>query len=495
MSAERIRWNKTVEQQNAGGFFNVLAEMEILVTSLEKQGKFSQESLDYVRQNLQTAMVEAVSDNWGEVFVHGRKWGEVDGQRQYVDWGYPFLTGLLFSGLNAIDVPEFEQQRREVEYRQEQLMTLARMIVEDKNLPLDGMAVMVSPYPEEFSADKAQELGYRPIDKTAKIRAEVFRSGARMTVELALANSQVEIWNRVWQRHGHQDSTDSISLLGNWLWFEGEVDEWKVLANLAQEYDKELSRQDNKPYFLGRQQVRERGIGEYLEKFNEHRQAVEGTGVIVDRLVGVVQAMAESWQSKRLNAILGSRINFWLAQPESVISCQERMLIGEVRLSGVVTRQILELIMTKELVMSWSMAAAVLNPKKAAVVLGEKSVAQVADLLNELLQQSYYLNPFGLEQWDWWVSSHQQIMLQQFVACGGMVGGVSDWVGDQGFWGSSLYQMPLWRVGVVLGGSDEDNDWYTCSCGYKNKINARMGDLIGNNGRVCGGCKGVPKKC
>lgn len=490
------RMGEAMERQHSGGFYNVLAEVDLFRDSLAKYGYITHEAREYVLQNLRAAMVEAVSDNRGEVFVHGRKWSEVDGQWQYSDWGYPFLTGLLFSGLHAPHIPEFELERREVEYRQEQLITLARMIVEDKQLPLDGMIVMVSVFPEEYSASQVQELGYRPDDRTAKIRAEVFRSGARMTVELALANSQVEIWNRVWQRNGAPGITNSTELMGSWLWFEGISNEWEMLATLAYEYDRELSRvQGGTVYFLGKEVEAEQEIRDYLDAFSIHINAVEGTGAIVNRLLRVVQELALSADKERVNDVIGSRLDFWLTQPESVISYQERMVIGEARFSGVVTRQLLELIMTKELVMTWSMAAAVINPEKAAAVLGEESVAEVTELLAVLPQRGYFLDSFGLGQWDWWVSIHQQIMLQQFIACGGVVGGVNSWGMDQTSFGWSLYQMPLWEVGLVLGGSDESNYEYSCEhCGYKNKINARMGDLIGKNGRTCK-CGKEPVKC
>ncbi len=480
---------ESMEALNNGGFFNVLAEVDALCESYRQKGRITPDSLAYARQNHTTAMLEAVSKKWGDVFAHRRTWS-LD-RAEYIDWGYPFWSQFMANGLKVRDLPLFELDRRTVEYQHEGLLTLATMVALAKAFPLQGIVLIISPFPEEESPTFVESLGYRPTERTAKVRAEVFHAGVRMTVELAVSNSQLAVWNEVWSRWGGEPASTTTELLGNWLWLDGEADEWETLALIAQEYDAALRTADSEKscYFLGNRVAEPQDLHEYLNKFQEHRSALTETTTLVDRLMELTETLAQSQIDTRWTEAGHERLRFWLNQDVTVMSSSEQAVLLEALSSGAVPRRALEIIMTKELILSWSLATTIINPHKAQKLFGSRITQEVTQAIRSTQKRTDIVLPNQLRRWDDWVSQSSQLMQQYYVACGGTIGG--GWGGNFG----NFYQLPLFEVASLLGGGiDESNDWYDCPCGYRNRIDAKRGDLIGENGRVCEGCGKIPAR-
>lgn len=476
---EESRRLKSSLEQKVGWGYNVLAEVDILLGSLRKSPSsgIDPAAKEYVLENELTAACEAV-ESGRYLWSSYRPWDAKAGE--FKAFGTSFI-GLLRSGVADMEKKvrqeereeyEFELKRRSIELAVEQELT--RLYANGER---GRMFLTISAYPEEVSEEIAAGLGYKPEDRLAKLRFEVFAKGVfaedvRQTVELSVANGSVRVFQKLALDLGENpsDFPDSASLLARPISLGDPSNYLDKITAIAQRYDRLLENEDpTSSYFCG-QKVKTKNYEEIIAR---QRFVREKGKELVEKLYNLDMELAESLNQEKPTPPIEDSIRYWLVTKDGnnryLLSEEERGVLEEVTKNNILSRTAAFILKKNELVRMWSVMACLINEEKAKKLFGEEKVIRIQNMMKETAvptQMQYYLD--------------QMIAYAnpQFIACGGLVNSFGAGPGLPNS-AKGLFQSPLSQVKESLFGanSQAESRILCCTCPYcKQEVEAVIKD-------------------
>lgn len=469
MSAERSTYVNVVNNLDAsresitrreGLGYDVLAEVNLILENLkphEGGWELDPEITAYVRENEVTAACEAV-DSGGSVWTATRQWNGTE----YLAFGEMTMNQLMQSGIDAVHPDSFEYQRRLVEAEIEKDINRARMRGDIENCIL----MTVSPYPEEELSDVAASYGYKPDEKLAKLRFEVFTNNIRTTVEVSVANSSNVILGQILGLEPEQASSfhsnDLLGLTRNLGPVESET-YLEIILEKVKEYDQFLLKETGQRHQFGLQ-VEDEELS-YQANLEKRLWVTKQGRSLVERLYNLDHELALSLKNSQPTDKIRQKIYYWSSfqvNGESLLSSEKLRVLRSTVLENTFSTQAAEIIKHNELVRVWTALASQLNPEIIDSLLGNK--------LRQEIDAAVEKEEFSDELWqriDRAISTAETEL--HFRLCGGSLSGYRN-----------LFNAPLTSVMELLFGGEGFN------CPNCDKY------LPSGNGDVCrkekGGC-------
>lgn len=464
---------------------NLLAEVDVLMANhdcWEEDTSLDPQLMAYLHQNAYTAASEAV-DPGGYFWSDTRRW--VSTQAEFYAFNQP-MSQMLQNGIEYVnqqinddhDHPLIFERRREIiELQVEEDLSRA---YRQGDLP-DGIYFNVSAYPEEVAESDAALYGYKPKQRLAKLRFEVFDQGQRTTIDISVANSRIDILGQLAGLQPEQTAYFSSEDLLGLTRYLGPIPQdgssIESTLRVVEDYDILLSQRYGGDYFFGRRVAFK--TDKNYQGVVEKRKGIFVKGQpLVDQVVNLDIELAKSLSIGTITEYIESKTEYWLGATNKagqyLLNQKERNHLSRTFLSGTLSREAAEVLKKCELTLIWSSMACLVDPILAGQKFGTERVAYVTQQLGlkRRIDDDLYTDLTAMS------ADPEEALL--FELCGGSMGG----------FGRGLHGLRLTEIGNYLTLDPENDIWKCQRCHYIHLIDARNGVLVD----YCKGC-GLSGRC